>query len=100
MLDRDGAFKYSSIIAVNNKKQDVLAVFPNPVADNLFVTHSKAGAGAKIEIYAADGRKITQYVVTKDAVQTSVNTGPMPSGSYNLVFVNGSDVQFTKFIKR
>ncbi len=100
MIDRDGSFKYSSIIAINNKKQDILSVFPNPVKDNLFVSHAKAAAGAKLEVYAMDGRKMAEYKVVKDAVQTNVGTDVLPTGNYNLVFVNGSDVQFTKFLKR
>lgn len=100
MVDRDGKFKYSQVIAINSKKADILSVFPNPVADNLFVTHGKATTGAKLEVYAADGRKITQYSVAKDAVQTNVSAAALPAGNYNLVFVNGTDVQFIKFVKR
>jgi pectinesterase len=100
ITDRDGSFSYSQIIAVNNKKEAGLKIFPNPVTDNLFVTHAKAVTGAKLELYAIDGRKITEYKVTTAAVQTNVNTSTLAKGNYNLVFVNGAEVKFIQLIKK
>ena len=100
MIDRDGSFKYSPVIAINNKKHTALKIFPNPVGATLFVTHAKAGADARFEIYAMDGRKINNYAAAKDAVQTSIDAGALTRGNYNLVFVNGSDVQFIKFSRQ
>ncbi len=100
IVDRDGSFKYSNVISVNIKKQTELKLFPNPVRDNLFVTHAKAIQGAKLEVYAMDGRKITDFAINKDAVQSTVNAASLPKGNYNLVFVNGAEVQFIKFVKQ
>lgn len=62
--------------------------------------HSKAKAGAKIQVYAADGRAIIELQVSKDAVQTVVATGVIPQGVYHLVFVNSGKVEFVKFVKQ
>ncbi len=100
ITDKAGNFKYSSIIAVNSKKLSALNIFPNPVKDNLYVSHAKATNGAKLEIYGMDGRKINDLKVNADAVQTTINTSSLSKGSYNLVFVNGEDVQYIRFIKQ
>ncbi|MES2429498.1 MAG: T9SS type A sorting domain-containing protein [Bacteroidota bacterium] len=100
IIDRNGGSKYSNIIAVNNKAKNALAVFPNPVANNLYVSHSKALDGAKLEVYGIDGRKITEYKVTKDAVQSTVNATGLAKGNYNLVLVNGEKIQYIQFVKQ
>ena len=100
IIDRDGSFKYSNIIALNNKKPGVLSIFPNPVNSSIFITHDKALAGAKIEVYAMDGRKVMGATATTGATQTSVNAASLPAGQYNLVFANGDNVQYIKFVKQ
>ncbi|MGG9971562.1 T9SS type A sorting domain-containing protein [Ferruginibacter sp. SUN002] len=100
IVDRDGRYTYSNIIAVNNKVKTGLTVFPNPVANNLYVSHSKATVGAKLEIYSIDGRKISEQQVTRDAVQTTINATGLPKGTYNLVLVNGGKAQHLQFVKQ
>lgn len=100
MIDRDGKYKYSSVIALNAKKATVLSVFPNPAKEDVFVTHGKAVAGASIELYAMDGRKLMGEPVAKDAMQTTVHTAALPAGVYQLVYTNGDAVQKTRLIKQ
>ncbi|MEP6676769.1 MAG: pectinesterase family protein [Ferruginibacter sp.] len=100
MVDKDGKFKYSIVIAINNKKGAVLSIFPNPVKENVFVTHAKAVAGATIELYAFDGRKISSYPVITNATQTTISLDNFAKGNYQLVFVNGADIQYVKLIKQ
>lgn len=100
IMDRDGSYKYSTIIAINNKKPGVLSIFPNPVNNTVFISHDKAAAGAKIEVYAMDGRKVLGATATTGATQTTVNASSLPAGNYNLVFANGDQVQFIKFVKQ
>jgi pectin methylesterase-like acyl-CoA thioesterase len=98
--DRNGSFVYSNINSVNIKRADELKIVPNLVDDNVFVFHSKATEGAKIEIYSFDGRKILSQTVMKDAVQTTISASNMLTGGYNLVYVNNINVEFVKFVKR
>ena len=98
--DRDGSVKYSNVVTINNTKAGQLTIFPNPVKDNLIVTHAKALPGAMIEMYAADGKLVNKQTVTKDAIQTNLNASSLTTGSYHLVFINGTDVQHINFIKK
>lgn len=100
MVDLDGKFRYSIVIALNSKKAGNLAAFPNPVNDQLFVTHAKATAGAAISIYAMDGRKVAAETVAKDAVQQTINTSRLSAGIYQLVFQNGDSLEHIRFVKQ
>ena len=51
-------------------------------------------------MYGIDGRRINEYKITKDAIQSTVNASALPKGNYNLVFVNGDKVQHIQFVKR
>lgn len=96
----DGAYTYSHVQTVNIPRPGKLRIVPNLVTDYVNVFHSKAKAGAKIQVYAADGRAIIELQVSKDAVQTVVATGVIPQGVYHLVFVNSGKVEFVKFVKQ
>lgn len=100
IVDKDGRFTYSSTIAVNNRLLNAVNIFPNPVKDNLFISHEKAAKGAKLEVYGFDGRKINEINVVDNAVQTTLNTAELPKGTYSLVFVNGMNIQHIPFIKQ
>lgn len=100
MKGRDGSFVYSTINSVQIPRIGKLKVVPNVITDNVNVFHAKAMAGAKIEVYSADGRAIMQAVAVKGAEQTAINAAALSAGMYHLVFVNGSMVEFVKFIKQ
>ena len=100
MVDRDGRFTYSFVIAVSTKNQGTFSIFPNPAKDNIFVTHAKAAAGARLDLYAADGRKLNSIAVTQNAMQTTINSSNLSKGNYVLVFVNGDEMQYLKLLKQ
>lgn len=100
ITDRAGVVKYSSIIAINNKKIDQLSIFPNPVVNNLYVSHKKATDGATLKVYGMDGRKMNELIVSKNAIQSTINATSLAKGAYKLVFTNGDDIQVIKFIKQ
>jgi pectinesterase len=99
MKDQDGSFRYSNTNTVTIKKADELKIIPNLVTDNINVFHAKAKAGAKIEVYAVDGRRMIQFPVMKAATQTHVSAGYFPAGTYHLVFIDGEKVEFVRFVK-
>lgn len=100
IVDKAGKVSYSSTIAVNNKNTISLSVFPNPVASNLYVSHKKASEGAKLEIYSLDGRKINEYKVVRDAIQSTINASTLSKGNYSLILIDGDTIQHTRFIKQ
>jgi chitodextrinase len=59
-----------------------LQVFPNPVANGrLVIVNGKLKPGAKIAIYAADGARVREDVVS-EGLQTIVNVAGVKSGMY------------------
>lgn len=100
MMNRDGSFVYSNINVVNVNRSSGLKIVPNLVTDNINVFHKKAKSGDRIEIYAADGRKMLQQQVVTGAAQSWVNAATLPSGLYHLVFVNEGHAEFVKFIRQ
>ncbi len=100
MKNKDGNFIYSNINSVQIPRAGQLKIVPNVVVDNVNVFHTKANAGAKIEIYSADGRAVMQSTVTKGVIQTAINATTLPAGIYHLVFVNEGVVEFVKFMKQ
>ncbi len=100
IADKNGYFKYSSVIAVNNRILTALSAFPNPAVNTLYISHERATNGAKVEIFSMDGRKISDLKVMPDAIQTSVNVSSLPKGNYNLVFINGTKSEHIRFVKQ
>lgn len=99
MIDKDGAFKYSSVMAISNRKLLAAKLFPNPAIDNVSVTHGKALKGAALRVVSIDGRQLQSFNVAEGAVQTSLQVGNLVKGNYMLVFVNGVERITTQFIK-
>src|SRR6201999_1456361 len=57
MIDKDGAFKYSAIVVVNNANQNGLSVLPNPSSASVVtVTHNKATTNAQLKLVTMDGK--------------------------------------------
>lgn len=100
LKNENGSYRYSNIKSVNLKLADELKVFPTIVSDQIFVFHAKAMAGAIIEIYSVDGRRVFQQPVVKDANQTTVYIPVLPAGTYNLLFVNENKVAVKKIVKQ
>lgn len=98
--DIDGGFVYSYISSVSIRRPDSLKIMPNEVTNNIYVFHSKAKEGAKIEVYSFDGRQVMKKNVLKDAMQTTIPATALIAGGYNLVYVNNGKTEFVKFIKR
>lgn len=63
-VDLDGAFAFSDVLTLQVEGGDVLSVYPNPVADQLYV--QGAAAGAKFALRSSDG--------------TVVRSGLLPAG--------------------
>lgn len=100
MVDKDGAVKFSSIVAVNNRKSLAAVVFPNPAVSNISVSHPKADKGATITILNAAGQQAKSFAVQAGAMQTSLPVGDLVHGNYLLVFDNNGERASTKFVKK
>ncbi|MEI9945324.1 MAG: T9SS type A sorting domain-containing protein [Chitinophagaceae bacterium] len=78
--DHDGSFYYSKVLAVNrNKKSSAIVIYPNPVADNLF-----------INITAVTNDKATIKVTNSTGAQVIVQQVQLTNGN-NFNTINGID---------
>jgi hypothetical protein len=103
MVDKDGSFTYSKVVAVtlvDNRK--MLVLFPNPVKDNLFIQFTSTKA-EKLTLQVTDlqGRILQQEdtQIGVGNVSLSVNTSVLAKGSYVLLVKCSSGVQQKQFVK-
>lgn len=101
MMDNDGSFKYSNVVAIKlgSKNTKGLSVFPNPVSDNITLTHTAAEVGAIIRIVSITGSTVAQYNVAKDATQTSVDASQLTAGQYFINYISKGTSVTTSFMK-
>ncbi|MEO6670307.1 MAG: T9SS type A sorting domain-containing protein [Ferruginibacter sp.] len=100
MLDNDGKYGYSKIIALtNNEKETSLMISPNPARNELTITHSKASAGSMLRLYNANGQMLASKQVAVNEVQTSMDLKTFAPGMYILKYNNGKEVKTIPFQK-
>jgi hypothetical protein len=101
MIDKNGSFKYSTVVVINNEGQSALSVLPNPSSTNtVMVAHSKAAANTQLEFITMDGKMILSKKIALNEIQTSVDVSSLSAGTYILIFQNGAEKSSTRFIKQ
>jgi hypothetical protein len=100
IVDNDGKSSYSGIVRVDGKLPVNISVFPNPVRDNLVLSHPKAVDGATIKVVSLNGATVAAFAVTKDGVQTNVDVSKLAKGNYIVIFQNGSNRQTIQITKQ
>lgn len=100
MVDNDGTFKYSSVVAVNGKASISLALYPNPVTNTIILSHPKAIAGAAVKVTSIDGKTLSTQNVQTGATQTSIDATRLIKGSYVVSFVNDGVASTTQLVKQ
>ncbi len=99
LVDNDGSYKYSAVVAVNGKETIQLQAYPNPVVNTVILSHPKAVVGAVISISGIDGRLLQAYKVQTGATQTSVDVSRFLPNNYIVKYVNNGIVSTSKFVK-
>jgi hypothetical protein len=100
ITDKDGSFKYSSIVAVNSKASTKLEVFPNPVINTATLTHEIATTKATIKVVTVDGKNVYTQNLQFGATQTSFDVSKLLKGNYLIVFENGTTRTSLQFVKQ
>ncbi len=100
LVDNDGTFKYSSVVAINGKASINLALYPNPVTNTIILSHPKAIAGAAIKVTGIDGRILSTQIVQTGATQTSIDAARLVKGNYVVSFVNDGIATTIQLIKQ
>ena len=101
LVDLDGAFINSKIIAVKlDNHQNALAIYPNPVYDEMHIKFFGNGE-YKLRLQDATGRIIKEdFLQSSGNTETSLNISPFPAGIYMLILQNSKEIQYMKFIKQ
>jgi len=101
MVDRDGKFTYSNIIAVIIDGKNIsFQIFPNPARNILFVQVNGENENATIQIIDATGKKLKEQKVTLNGnTSLSFDIKNLPKGMYNLLLLKKNKTEFLKFIK-
>lgn len=97
IVDKNGQFKYSSIIKISSKddaKNNI--IFPNPVANNKLYIKTTDIITKKIsyEIYGISGKSLLKGTIT-DLERPIIITG-LPKGTYYIKLSNGFSSTFIK----
>lgn len=100
LVDNDGTFKYSNVVAVNGKPSISLALYPNPVTNTIILSHPKAIAGAAVKVTSIDGKILSTQNVQTGATQTSIDATRLVKGNYVVSFVNDGVSSTTQLVKQ
>lgn len=100
LVDKNGAFKYSGIVAVKNNAITKADVFPNPAKGNLTVSHSEAEKGAIVRIMTLDGKQVKAVNVLPGSTQTGLTINELVKGNYIVLFENNGSKSVTQFTKQ
>lgn len=99
-IDKDGKSSYSKVVTLNTKKSPKLEIFPNPVVNNLTVSHEKATGNAVIKIATVDGKIIMTKNLQEGATQSTIDVSKLLKGNYLVLVVNDGNANSTQFIKQ
>ncbi len=100
IIDKDGKVSYSQTIAFNTKQKDTFSVSPNPVVNNITISHITANFNTQIKIYTVDGKLRSTYKVNDGATQTSIDASRLLPGLYTIVFINNNNKTVHQFLKQ
>jgi hypothetical protein len=100
MVDADGRFTYSKIIAISAPLNNAIIVFPNPVKDKLFIRLSGIADPTEISIADARGTVIKHLQLRAGAFEASVSTARLPAGVYSVSIQAGKLKSTQQFIKQ
>lgn len=96
MVDIDSKFKYSPVIVVDGKQNDMVRSYPNPAKGTLTISVSDLRLlKTNMRFVDMSGRLVRTVQLTK--LQQPVDINSMDRGLYIIQFADGS---FTKFLKQ
>jgi hypothetical protein len=99
-VDLDGKNTYSDLRSINLTGAIGFVLYPNPVLNELNLTHEKAVANASAELIATNGIRVLNLPIAVSSTNTKIDLSGLAAGTYILVFKNGTEKQVAKFIKK
>ena len=99
MADINDAWFYSKTISVSAPAGHIVALFPNPVKDQLFFRLQDGLPGSIIRIADAKGTTVRTLQLKAGATNASINTRNLQAGAYSIIFNSGTFKETLQFIK-
>lgn len=103
MVNRDGSFNYSGIVAISNFEAGGFKVLANPFVSNITVQcNAIINETVQLYLYDMNGSLIkTQSAMLHVGTNTIQipNLESLPHGTYSLLVLHGSNVFKTKLVK-
>ena len=100
MLDKNGEFTYSNVLAIRKDAINKLSILPNPVGSTLNISHDNAGNNAEIMISNMAGKTVLKHLSPFNTQQEVLDVSVLNSGAYMLSFINNGIISSVKFIKQ
>jgi energy-coupling factor transporter ATP-binding protein EcfA2 len=100
IIDKDGSFKYSSVIVMNAKSGIKLDIYPNPAINNLVITHPQSTVNSTVKIINIDGKNLITQNLQNGATQSTIDVSKLIKGNYLVVFENDGTRSATQFVKQ
>ncbi len=100
ITDKDGSFKYSSVIVMNAKSGIKLDIYPNPAINNLVITHPQSTVNSTVKIVNIDGKNLITQNLQNGATQSTIDVSKLIKGNYLVVFENDGTRSATQFVKQ
>jgi len=101
IIDIDGIFTYSNIVAVRINAEIKLRIFPNPAQRILFVEANGNNENAIVQIVDGNGKKLKEMkVFLSGKTSFSVDVSNLPGGFYNLILHKKEKTEVRTFIRK
>ncbi|MBE7174233.1 MAG: hypothetical protein INR73_26900 [Williamsia sp.] len=100
MVDKDGAFAYSSVVRLRQKEGASIKIYPDPVQHTLIVQHAVDTRVGSVEILMQDGRLLKKQPVAAGSSSTLVDVQFLPPGTYLLQYRRGETKVVKPFMKK
>lgn len=88
MIDRDGSYSYSKVVAVKAGTAQAMNIYPNPVKDACTVEHPLTEANASLLITDMSGKIVAKQAIANRQRTTSINIAGLVKGNYSITVIN------------
>ncbi len=99
MLDKNGEYTYSNILAIKKDAINKLTILINPVGSSMNISHDQAGNYAEILISNMAGKTVLKHFSPYNSQQEVLDVSKLNPGAYILSFINDGMISSVKFIK-
>jgi hypothetical protein len=97
LIDKDGSFSYSNIVAIKENDKAQISLYPNPTKDFISISLNKVMPNSKLIIVNNIGETIQQIQLVNNI--TTISTNGLVSGMYFIqVLENGELINSLPFI--